>query len=125
MDLYFGDEAAVEGEDEDDEVGSSRFARPGMPGMHMPGMGGMGFKDKKSLKVCRHFAYRLILNAVEMGWGEIEVANLINITANQLDLNENRLIHLLDKTNTGSPSTIAHLLEDSSYVFTDAQVIEE
>ncbi|KAJ1432667.1 hypothetical protein B484DRAFT_447688 [Ochromonadaceae sp. CCMP2298] len=116
MDLYFDE--AVEGEEEETDELEGSVSRD-LSGNAAP----MGFKDKKSLKACRHFAYRLICNAVEMGWGEIEVANLIKITANQLDLTEQKLIHLLDKTSTGSPSTIAHLLEDSSYAFTDAQIV--
>lgn len=80
-------------------------------------------KTKKTLKICRHFAYSLISNAVEMGWEEQEIANLIKLVANQLDFNEAQLIRCLENTATGSPATISCLLEGSDYSFSTPQLV--
>lgn len=80
-------------------------------------------KSKKILKACRHFSYNLIKNALEMNWEDHDIANLIKLIANQLDLDNSKLIKLLEKTETGTPSILSNVLDNSLYDFTPAQLV--
>lgn len=116
--MYFRDEAD-EGEEsvEENESGSEEEGEMGPTGVPLTN------RSKKAIKICRHFSYALIYNAVDMGWEEQEVANLIKLVANQLSFDEAKLIRCLEKTSTGSPGTIACLLENSDYSFSAAQLV--
>ena len=91
--LYFGDEAEVGNETEDDESVADENDPLGNPLSH---------KGRKTLKVCRHFAYTLIASAKNMGWEDQEVANLIELVADQLKFDETKLMRCLEKTGVGS-----------------------
>ena len=120
--LYFGDEAeeGSESPDEEDEENEEE-SRDG--NADRASRKPLTMRGKKTLKICRHFAYSIITNAVEMGWEEQEVANLIKLVANQLDFDEAKIIRCLDKTSTGSPATLSCLLENSGYSFTVPQLV--
>lgn len=118
--LYFRDETeegneSVDENEEDASDNDEEITGPtGRP---------LSSKGKKTLKICRHFSYSIISNAVEMGWEEQEVANLIKLVANQLNFDEAQLIRCLEKTGTGSPATISCLLDESSYSFSVPQLV--
>jgi hypothetical protein len=116
--MYFNEEAGegserdIEKEEEASDV--DEFGPTGNP---------LSGKGKKAIKICRHFSYTLILNAVAMGWEELEIANLIKLVANQLDFDEVKLIRCLEKTGTGSPATLSCLLDNSPYSLTVPQLV--
>ena len=111
-DLYFDQEAQEGNETESD---ASDVMGPGNKPLTKRG--------KKALKICRHFSYSLITNAVESGWEDQEVANLIKLVAEQLDFDAAKLIRCLEQTTTGSPSILSTILEDSDYKFTIPQTV--
>ena len=116
--IYFRDEAD-EGEEsvEEEESGSDQDDGVGPTGVPL------NKYSRKAIKICRHFSYSLINNAVDMGWEEEEIAGLIKLVANQLNFDEAKLIRCLEKTGTGSPNTIASLLENSGFSFSTAQLV--
>jgi hypothetical protein len=83
-----------------------------------------GPKEHKRLKnkICRHFAYDLITNAFEMGWEPHEVASLILLIVNKLDLNREKLMKLLESTSSGTPAVLIILI-DNGHEFTVRQLI--
>lgn len=119
--LYFWEETEEGNEsvDENDDDVSDDDERSHRGPIGRP----MTSKGKKTLKICRHFSYAIISNAVELGWEEQEVANLIKLVANQLNFDESQLIRCLEKTCTGSPATISCLLDGSSYSFSVPQLV--
>lgn len=119
--LYFRDEAD-EGEETPEEVESDNENESGDDTMGQNGVPLTNY-GRKALKICRHFSYALIFNAVDMGWEEQEVAALIKLVANQLQFDEAKLIRCLEKTGTGSPGTLASLLENSGYTLSVAQLV--
>ncbi len=81
-------------------------------------------KEQKRIKnkICRHFAYGLITNAFEMRWEPHEVANLILLIVNQLSFNHEKLVKLLESTNSGTPAVLVILI-DNGHEFTVRQLI--
>lgn len=79
-------------------------------------------KGKKNKKLCRHFSYNLIKHAVNLEWEEIEIANLIALVAAELELDTEKLLRLLARTDTGYPSILA-MLAEKDFIFTPAQTV--
>lgn len=111
--MYFSNEAAVGNEADDNESDDEN------------GAAGFQFtkKGKKTLKICRHFSYTLITNAASMGWEDGEIAALILLVAGQLEFDEAKLVRCLDKTETGSPNVISHIVDDGKFSFTVPQLV--
>lgn len=114
--LYFADLAEVgnETEEEVEEESESERDRHGTS---------LNQKGRKTLKVCRHFAYALIENAKSSGWEDEAVANLIELVAEQLNFDEAKVLRCLEKTAVGSPNILATLIEGSRYHFTVPQLV--
>ncbi len=112
--LYFGDEAEEGKESAEEESDADEVDPVGNP---------LTKKGKKTLKICRHFGYSLIAGAAAMGWEDEEAAKLIDLVAKQLNFDETKLMQCLEKTGTGSPSTLAALIDNGDYNFSVPQMV--
>lgn len=77
---------------------------------------------KKKKKICRHFAYQLIANALDMGWEEHEVANLLLLIGSQLEMDNKKMVKCLQASASGTPGVVVQLI-DNGFVFTSAQLL--
>lgn len=120
--MYFQDDAS-EGEECNPDDSEGEIEPKEIALTFGSGTDDLSIKGKKTVKICRHFSYSLIEGAVMSGWEDVEVTNLIKLISMQLNLDETKLIRLLEKTNTGTPEILAGLMDEEKYTFTAPQIV--
>jgi hypothetical protein len=79
-------------------------------------------KDKTKVKTCKKFSISLIRQSVISGWEDHEIANLLVLVSKELDLDNLKLLKLIQKCNVCNP-IVLQCLVDSDISFSASQII--